>query len=234
MSSLRGRRRWRRPSSPANERAGPRYVWLIGSTRRIGAIVWRSSLAWASTPARRDAMKTALPSSLGKPISPRTAAITPSMLIGTGRPTLLWRLVSIAIAAATWSPASPASPTRSSSRSSRGSRRLCWRCPNPGIRRPSSRHVATSRSAACGERGLRPPASPPRRRRRWPPSTTRRRRRGTRRAPAGLRPSRPGGWPRPRSRSGPRGPTGRRRRDRCSPPSPHRSVGPPPDRAVPR
>ena len=99
-------------------------------------------------------MNTALPSSLGKPISPRTAAITPSMLIGTGRPTAPVR---------DWS--------RSPSRPRRGRRRVRPRQPDrgagraggrgacaggvriPALRRPSSRHVATSRSAACAREG---------------------------------------------------------------------------------
>ena len=106
-------------------RPPPPYWWSTGSMRRIGGIVWRSSLAWARMPATREAMNTALPRALGNPISPRIAAIAPSMFIGAGRPSAAVKLASIATAAAMWWPATPTSSATSRSRSSRGSRRLC-------------------------------------------------------------------------------------------------------------
>ena len=96
--------------------SGPRYEWLIGSTRRIGVIVWRSSLAWARIPASREAMNKALPRSLGNPTSLRIAAITPSMLIGIGLPIARVSAASSAAAAARWSPATSASRATDRSR----------------------------------------------------------------------------------------------------------------------
>ena len=177
-------------------------------------------------PASREAMNTALPRALGKPISPRIAAIAPSMFNGIGRSSAADKLASIAKAAAMCSPSTPTSSATSSSRSSRGSRCLCWRWPNPGIRRPAVRRSATN-SAAARPRAV--GVAPAARSTEDDADRLHRRLDGgavvAHRTSATPPPRRREAWRRRRSLCAPRGRTAVRLRGRCSPPSRRRSAG---------
>ena len=59
-------------------------MWSFGSIWRIGCWRSRSSCAWAAMPGTREMMKSALATVGGIPRSPQTAAMAPSMLIGSG------------------------------------------------------------------------------------------------------------------------------------------------------
>ena len=64
---------------------GPSYSYEIGSITRIGASRRCSSSACAARPGTREMISSASATSDGRPMSPQTAAMAPSMLIGSER-----------------------------------------------------------------------------------------------------------------------------------------------------